>query len=141
MTTTTAKRSTGATCEAFEDHLKVVPKIDQGSEDCDPTEYVDYCCDPSDSVEEAKLNENRRARLRNARSLSHSSLQNFSEATSSQSSIGSSVNNGLHPRSLICVVINLISAGYILLPHGKYELHHTNSYSTLCINQPLLELE
>lgn len=38
------------------------------------------------------------------------------------------VDGLLSPRSLTCVVMNLISAGYILLPHGTYD---TSSYQTL----------
>jgi hypothetical protein len=77
---------------------------------------------------EAILNASRRRALESTRSLRHGSLRSLRESLGRQPSIMSiysplevrRVDSGLPARSLTCVVINVISAGYILLPYGTF---------------------
>lgn len=72
------------------------------------------------------LDHSRRMRMRSSRSFGRDSLRDLRKAMGRQASVMSiysplearRVDGGLPPRSLTCVVMNLISAGYILLPYG-----------------------
>lgn len=74
------------------------------------------------------LRKNRRSQMQEFRSIGSSSVRRIRNSLGgprrgSVMSIYSPlearrVDGGLSPRSLTCIVMNLISAGYILLPHG-----------------------
>jgi hypothetical protein len=82
------------------------------------------------TAHEAMLNASRRRSLQSSKSLRHGSLRDLRQALSRQPSVLSiysplevrRADSGLPSRSLTCVVINLIGAGYVLLPHGTSSL-------------------